>query len=197
MMNAPIAAILDLGDGSDLTLMAPAVARVSVSVERGDVIQAGRCVGQIEVLGRRSRLGVPPGAPLMRVRALSLAPGWQAVGYGQPLMSLVPSSVETQDLYMAGNGVSELGLPARARKFVAPVEGLFYTCPRPGDPPFIAVGDVIMPGQPVGLVEVMKFFYQVSFELHGFASGARVVHISVENETAINAGDPLLFVTPL
>jgi biotin carboxyl carrier protein len=195
-MNGEIPAILTVGDGADVSLLAPSVARISLTVQRGDVIQSCRCVGQIEVMGRRRRLVAPPNAPLMRVRAVSIDGGWQPVGYGQPLLSLVASAVETQELHIGGNGVSELGLPTRARKFAAPVEGLFYTCPRPGEPPFVSVGDVIVAGQPIGLVEVMKFFYLVNFELPGFSSGARVVHISVENESAINAGDPLIFVVP-
>jgi acetyl-CoA carboxylase biotin carboxyl carrier protein len=38
----------------------------------------------------------------------------------------------------------------------APLLGNFYEAPRPGEPDFVAVGDVVTPDTTIGIIEVMK-----------------------------------------
>ena len=43
-----------------------------------------------------------------------------------------------------------------ARRVRAPLVGTFYRAPEPGATPFVEVGDLVEPGQLVGIVEAMK-----------------------------------------
>jgi acetyl-CoA carboxylase biotin carboxyl carrier protein len=68
----------------------------------------------------------------------------------------------------------------------APLPGTFYRRPAPGQPPFKNDGDVIAPGDTLGLIEVMKTFTPVTAEEAG-----RIKRFLVDNEGDIMAGQPL------
>ncbi|MFC6734153.1 MULTISPECIES: acetyl-CoA carboxylase [unclassified Haladaptatus] len=69
----------------------------------------------------------------------------------------------------------------------APMPGVFYRRSDPDDPPLVEEGDTVSAGDVVCLVGVMKNFYEVTAESDGTVS-----KILVENETEIEAGDPLI-----
>ncbi|HKY93935.1 MAG TPA: acetyl-CoA carboxylase [Kiloniellales bacterium] len=64
--------------------------------------------------------------------------------------------------------------------------GTFYRKPAPDKPPYKQEGDKVAPGDVCGLIEVMKSFHEVLCEEHG-----RILRFLVENEAAVQAGDPL------
>ena len=64
--------------------------------------------------------------------------------------------------------------------------GTFYRKPAPDKPPYIEVGQRVKHGDVIGLIEVMKSFHEVLSEEEG-----KVSRILVENEAAVQAGDPL------
>jgi acetyl-CoA carboxylase biotin carboxyl carrier protein len=68
----------------------------------------------------------------------------------------------------------------------APIPGTFYRRPSPNDPPFKSEGDPVAIGDPIGLIEVMKTFTQVSSDQAG-----RLKRFLVENEDPVQAGQPL------
>ena len=72
-------------------------------------------------------------------------------------------------------------------QILSPLPGTFYRKPAPDQPPFKEVGDTVALGDVVGLVEVMKTFYEVKAELEG-----KVSKILAENEAAVQAGEPLI-----
>ena len=49
----------------------------------------------------------------------------------------------------------------------APLVGTFYRAPQPGAPAFVEEGDVVEPGQTVGIVEAMKLMNQVQADQGG------------------------------
>ena len=49
----------------------------------------------------------------------------------------------------------------------APTVGVFYRAPEPGAPPFVTEGDVVSPGQQVGIVEAMKLMIPVESDRYG------------------------------
>jgi acetyl-CoA carboxylase biotin carboxyl carrier protein len=68
----------------------------------------------------------------------------------------------------------------------SPLPGTFYRKPAPDQPVYKEPGDSVAKGDVIGLVEVMKTFYEVKSELDG--------HIDVflvENEDPVQAGQPL------
>ncbi len=75
---------------------------------------------------------------------------------------------------------------------VSPMVGTFYGAPSPKDTPYVHEGDVIQPGDRVGIVEAMKMMNEIESEI-----GGRVVKILVKNGQAVEFGQPLMIVEPL
>ncbi|GAA2740464.1 MULTISPECIES: acetyl-CoA carboxylase biotin carboxyl carrier protein [Kitasatospora] len=73
----------------------------------------------------------------------------------------------------------------------APMLGTFYHAPEPGKPPYVQVGDTVTPGQPIGILEVMKMMTPVEADAAG-----TVVEILVENATPVEFQQPLIAVEP-
>lgn len=53
----------------------------------------------------------------------------------------------------------------------SPIPGTFYRSPAPDQPPFKEIGDAVVKGDTVGLVEVMKTFHEVKADADGTISG--------------------------
>ena len=72
----------------------------------------------------------------------------------------------------------------------APMVGTFYASPTPGAAPFVAVGDEIVAGQTIGIIEAMKIMNEITADSAGV-----VAEIMVENAQAVEYGSPLLRLT--
>jgi acetyl-CoA carboxylase biotin carboxyl carrier protein len=72
----------------------------------------------------------------------------------------------------------------------APMVGTFYASPKPGDPAFVKVGDTVTASTVVGIVEVMKLMNNLEAKVDG-----TVARILVENEQAVEYGQPLMVIT--
>jgi acetyl-CoA carboxylase biotin carboxyl carrier protein len=71
----------------------------------------------------------------------------------------------------------------------APLLGIFYRAPRPGDDPFVQVGDRVEAGTIIGIIEVMKLMNSVRAGVAG-----EVVEISAGNGELVEFGQALLWV---
>jgi acetyl-CoA carboxylase biotin carboxyl carrier protein len=69
----------------------------------------------------------------------------------------------------------------------APLLGNFYSAPRPGDPPFVQVGDAVNVETTIGIIEVMKLMNPIRAGVNG-----TVAAVLAENGTAVEEGQPLL-----
>ncbi|MBO9499719.1 MAG: acetyl-CoA carboxylase biotin carboxyl carrier protein [Novosphingobium sp.] len=69
----------------------------------------------------------------------------------------------------------------------APLLGNFYRSPRPGDPPFVEVGDTIGEDSAIGIIEVMKLMNSVRSGVAG-----TVVAVLAEDGKAVEEGQPLI-----
>lgn len=79
--------------------------------------------------------------------------------------------------------------PAAAEKgghITAPMVGTFYRAPAPDAEPFVQVGDIVEPGQPLCIIEAMKLMNEIEAERRG-----RIVEILVENAETVEYGQPL------
>lgn len=65
----------------------------------------------------------------------------------------------------------------------SPLPGTFYHRPSPEEPVFKNTGDAVAVGDTIGLVEVMKTFYEVKAEISGTFSSYKV-----ENAKPVQAG---------
>ena len=72
----------------------------------------------------------------------------------------------------------------------APMVGVFYAAPKPGDPAFVSVGDAVTGSTVLGIVEVMKLMNNIEAQVEG-----TVARILVENEQAVQFGQPLMVIT--
>ena len=69
----------------------------------------------------------------------------------------------------------------------SPYPGIFYRRPSPDADPYVAEGDRVSPGDTVGLVEIMKNFYEVKSEEEGVVNG-----FLVANEELVEAGQDVV-----
>ena len=49
----------------------------------------------------------------------------------------------------------------------SPIVGTYYESPKPGDPPFVRVGDQVEPGQILCIIESMKLMNEIESEVAG------------------------------
>lgn len=74
-----------------------------------------------------------------------------------------------------------------SKQILSPLPGTFYRRPAPDKPAYKEPGDAVAKGDILGLVEVMKSFYEVKSDLDG-----KVARFLTENEDAVQAGQPLV-----
>lgn len=73
----------------------------------------------------------------------------------------------------------------------SPMVGTFYRAPSPDASPFVEVGAVVEPGQPVCIIEAMKLMNQIEAE-----HGGRVRRILVNNGDPVDFGQVLIEIEP-
>lgn len=88
-----------------------------------------------------------------------------------------------------GSAAPAAPAPPAADAVTAPAVGVFYRAPEPGARPFAEPGDVVVPGQRLGLVEAMKLLIPVESDRHG-----TVVEYLLDNGAAVEFGEPLVLV---
>ncbi|MCL6249677.1 hypothetical protein M3P36_01255 [Altererythrobacter sp. KTW20L] len=70
---------------------------------------------------------------------------------------------------------------------IAPLLGNFYSAPRPGEPPFVQLGDTVGPDTTIGIIEVMKLMNPIRAGVAGI-----VTALLAENGKAVEEGQALL-----
>jgi acetyl-CoA carboxylase biotin carboxyl carrier protein len=99
---------------------------------------------------------------------------------------LAAVDVATVDAAPAGPG--ETGV----HHVPAPMVGTFYRSPGPGEPPFVAEGDIVEPGQQIGILEAMKLMNPVEADRRG-----RVTEILVSDGTSVEYDQRLMVLAPV
>lgn len=90
----------------------------------------------------------------------------------------VPPATDGRELSkMPPDGPSPVSRRVEVR---APMLGMFYRSPTPGEAPFVEVGQLVSGNDSIGLIEVMKLFNQV----HAGAAG-RIIEIPVEDGSLV------------
>ena len=69
----------------------------------------------------------------------------------------------------------------------APMLGIFYHAPKPGDEPFVKPGDVVTPDTVIGIIEVMKLMNRVSAGVSGI-----VTEVVAPTGELVEHGDTLI-----
>lgn len=73
----------------------------------------------------------------------------------------------------------------------SPMLGTFYRCPKPGEPPFVQVGDSVAADTVVGIVEVMKLMNSVTAGVAG-----TVLAIEAGDGELVEPGTTLVRIQP-
>ena len=68
----------------------------------------------------------------------------------------------------------------------APLVGTFYLSSKPGEPPFVSVGDQISKGQTLCIIEAMKIFNKIESDYDG-----TIVEILSEDSTPVEYNQPI------
>jgi oxaloacetate decarboxylase alpha subunit len=74
----------------------------------------------------------------------------------------------------------------------SPMVGVFYRAPNPGAPAFVDVGDTVVPGQVLCVLEAMKLFNELKAEVAG-----RVLAVHAENAQPVEYGQLLFEIEPV
>ena len=160
--------------------------------ENETVIEAVRMLAQLVAAHGLSELTLEEGGVTLTVKAsvnTSAAPvpmAAMAVPAHPHLLTPAQSPAYSETPVLATPQVKSTAIALES-----PMVGVFYQSPSPDDPPFVAVGDFVKVGQPIGLIEAMKVYSEVPSEVAG-----RVTEMPVESGKLVQQGQPLIFVEP-
>jgi acetyl-CoA carboxylase biotin carboxyl carrier protein len=83
------------------------------------------------------------------------------------------------------------GPPANVKRVTAPVVGVFYSAPSPASPPFVTVGERVVQGQVLCILEAMKLMNEITSEYAGVVS-----RVLPANGELVSLGDDLVWIEP-
>ena len=101
-----------------------------------------------------------------------------------PAVTVAPATPPTAPAVLTTPAPDEANHPGAV---VSPMVGVAYLSPEPGAPPFITIGQNVVAGQTLLLIEAMKTFNQIKAPKAG-----TVARILVANSTPVEYGEVLL-----
>ena len=78
-----------------------------------------------------------------------------------------------------------------SEELLSPMPGTFYSSPTPDDDPFVKVGDKVVKGKVLCIVEAMKIMNEIESEFDG-----TIIDIKVENGEPVEYNQPLFVISP-
>jgi len=183
----------DPTQNNGLLLGSPTVGEFSSATIVGEVVVGGSRVGCLKSLGRGFDLVVPSGVT-GRVAELESATRSSPVGYGQHLLRLVPVEATGKgDAATAISNDQSGDLPEGTFAVRSSIHGMFYQRPRPDQPAYVEIGQVVENGATLGLVEVMKCFSAVVYGGSGLPARAEILEVRADDGAEVGT-DQILFV---
>lgn len=168
---------------SKTVVVSPTVGLVKLRVFEGQLISKGQIIFELWRLNHCFIAEWPEPRP-GRVMAILQGHSFY-VGFHDLVLELNHEELSLSD-NSTKQKISTEGLP-----ILSPMDGMFYLSPSPSDPPFVTVGDKIMPGQTIGLIEVMKSFYPVKYQ---GITPTTLIHIYLPTASAVVSGEKLFTV---
>ena len=101
----------------------------------------------------------------------------------------VGASVEPVEAVVQPDATSE---PDGITRVESPMVGVFYRAPNPGAPSFVDIGDTVIPGQVLCILEAMKLFNELKADTAGVVKA-----IHAENAQAVEYGELLFELEPV
>jgi len=173
-------------EGERASLGSPVVGEWRRPLPAGTWVRPGQRVGWVEQAGVAHAVTVPAGVG-GAIRA-PRRPG--PVGYGDPLLEVEEDAdaLQAGDEQAAGEATGELVVRS-------PQVGRFYHRAAPDRPAYVTAGEEVGGGQPLGLIEVMKTFFQVRYgdpALGALPERAKVKRFLVDDGGEVEQGQPLI-----
>jgi oxaloacetate decarboxylase alpha subunit len=128
------------------------------------------------------------------VRAPGQSDGSAAVAAGA-VSGVAPVATATMlpDARRAASGAADdIERPATWVAVVSPMVGTFYAAPAPDAPAFVQVGDEVVAGQALCIVEAMKLMNEITAEQMG-----TIREVCIENTMPVEYGTALFYLEPL
>ncbi len=73
----------------------------------------------------------------------------------------------------------------------APLVGTFYLSSKPGEPPFVSVGDKVSKGQTLCIIEAMKIFNEIESDFDG-----EIVEVLADDESPVEFNQEIFSIKP-
>jgi acetyl-CoA carboxylase biotin carboxyl carrier protein len=118
-----------------------------------------------------------------RIRVVRAAPAASAAPSGAPLLPAAPG-IATPPPTAAAQAAADASHPGAV---TSPMVGVAYLSPEPGSPVFVSIGQSVVPGQTLLLIEAMKTFNQIRASKAG-----TVTRILVSSGAPVEYGEALL-----
>jgi acetyl-CoA carboxylase biotin carboxyl carrier protein len=152
-------------EGSTVQRFAVAAGEYKIEIERGAPAPAG-----------------PPAAP---GEGPPLPPGQPVATGAGPGFGVAPGARMASGVFTL-EPMTDNRIPV-----LAPLVGTFYGAPKPGEKPFVGVGDTVDAGQPVCIVEAMKMMNEVVA-----AESGKVAEIAVKDGDWVEFEQVLMYLEP-
>lgn len=120
-----------------------------------------------------SQLSAPPRVIRMRAGEVAIDIEWDTAGIG------LAGPIPCEQPACASEGTARRVLSAQA-------VGVFYRAPEPGGVPFVSMGDLVVIGQQVAIIEAMKLMIPVEADLSG-----RIIDVLKNDGEPVEYGEPL------
>jgi acetyl-CoA carboxylase biotin carboxyl carrier protein len=162
-----------------MSLTAKDVAEILRLLEESSFDELELEAGDLKLSLRRGEGGVAPStasrspSPVSRGRTKATEP---AAANAPP-----PAGEVAQG---AGGGLDGVEVPA-------PLLGVFYRAPKPGEAPFVEIGSRVEEDTVIGIIEVMKLMNSVRAGVRG-----EIVEIPAQNAALVEYGETLIRVRP-
>ncbi|HEX4825502.1 MAG TPA: biotin/lipoyl-containing protein [Candidatus Polarisedimenticolaceae bacterium] len=183
-MSRTLALRKEAGEKGRVVLRSPLVGIWSDQPEAGTMVGPGSPAGTLRRLADRVALVVPDGVTgtveTVEVRELQAA-----IGFGDVLFAV-------HETVGAGSAKKSDAVRRDGRAVVAPTDGVYYRSPSPGAKGYVAVGDRVVAGQAVGLIEVMKTFSPIVYGGASLPERGKVVALLAQDGEEVRAGQPLV-----
>jgi acetyl-CoA carboxylase biotin carboxyl carrier protein len=122
-------------------------------------------------------------------RAFTSSPAPAAEGRTAQLQAPAPAAVHAPPPAAGAN--AGVAIDPRWMAVKAPMLGTFYAAPKPGAPPFVALGQHVGAEDNVCIIEVMKLMNYVKAGAAG-----KVVHVAVSNGDLVEFDQALVYIDP-
>lgn len=112
-------------------------------------------------------------------------------GYTVQLIRHMESVAITEEAAKLHPTTPEVAPEVHGVPIMAPASGVYYRFPSPNTPAFVEEGDLIEPGQVIGLIEAMKTFNDIPSPI-----GGKVLRVLAQNGQLVNHNDILMLIGP-